>query len=710
MANGYGSSSSSSSSSNSSSSSRGSGSSGSYSSTSADALLKVLDGVVAPQGFHYMPDGTLMSDAKHVAAYGYVDKKIIGFSIGTKDINHDGESKQFSITGDNGSIFSLEIHDDGDIPNYYNFQTETWSTTKSGLNNVEIQDIYGFSVEFPRLSFIDATCDYDDDPTIAHDDDDGKIKAGMTVTGFGIPAGATVSSISSDTAFELSVATTGGAVTNGLLTFGGLIKKYTLNLSAETAGNIKTKHIGYSEIRNLDGTVDLNKSQGSNSNLLQKIIYQDVLKTINISCIAPSLTNASTNTVALPVATGNRIIIDNGDGSSDVATNENVVQVGDKVTETGIAASLHALVTKINPDGDNTNEIEISISDTVTNNQTITFTPPFNGMTPNGTVSTSGQHSVEMNSSSTIKVPFEITVTAQTGRTLTAFKIPNVDDLCAFKTVEFGSASSSMKGEDVTGSTFYRWPIDNIAGLRHGMFLDPARTDGSGAVGLNTTTPAAISSYQTTKTSLEITNRKYSNDVEVTTVEDVYVSAVTSDLDVGNYVFNRNGNLTEQSGEIVFNVQQADALKSDANVRVFGYGAANIKSLTGVGVALSNIVLTPSTTNTSTTTTSTTVNRTVIAVAEVAAISSASMVSGVNINASVANPTVVSKNTTSGAGTITISSAQTLESGQTLNFSGASDILTIAGNIELTMKNGFEVVTANEVTLFFDVERFITSV
>ena len=331
-------------------------------------------------------------------------------------------------------------------------------------------------------------------------------------------------------------------------------------------------------------------------------------------------------------------------------------------------------------------------------------------MTPNGTVSTSGQHSVEMNSSSTASVSFKITVTAQAGRTLTAFKTPNVDDLCAFKTVEFGAAASAIDGEDVTGSTYYRWPVTNVIGLRQGMLLDPARGNGSGAVGLNTTTPATISSYQTTKTSLEITNTKYGNDVEVTTVDDVFVDAVTRSASSAIEI-DRNGNLTLQTGDIVFNTQQADALKSDSGVRIFGYGANNIKSLTGVGVSLSNIVLTPSTTNTSTTTTSTSVNRAAIAVAEVAAISSASTVSGVNINASVANPTVVSKSTTSGAGTITISSAQTLESGQTLNFSGASDILTITGDIELTMDNGFiSNQLANELTLFFDVERFITSV
>ncbi|MAE81604.1 MAG: hypothetical protein CMB80_02620, partial [Flammeovirgaceae bacterium] len=68
-------------------------------------------------------------------------------------------------------------------------------------------------------SFTDATCDYNNDPTITHDDDSGAIKSGQKVSGTGIPANATVASVTSDTEFELSASTTGGAVLNGTLTF-----------------------------------------------------------------------------------------------------------------------------------------------------------------------------------------------------------------------------------------------------------------------------------------------------------------------------------------------------------------------------------------------------------------------------------------------------------------------------------------------------------
>ena len=74
-------------------------------------------------------------------------------------------------------------------------------------------------------TFTNLTCDYNNDPTITHDDDDGQITVGMLVSGTGIPGGASVSSVTSDTEFELSASTTSGSVTNGTLTFTNIALK-----------------------------------------------------------------------------------------------------------------------------------------------------------------------------------------------------------------------------------------------------------------------------------------------------------------------------------------------------------------------------------------------------------------------------------------------------------------------------------------------------
>ena len=669
----------------------GSSSMNSYTTTDG-SFVKEKNGIIAPKGFHYMPNGKLMSDADHIAMHGYIEKIITNFSIDTKDINYLGETRSFIIRGSKGAVFSLEIYDDAAgsptaKPNYYNFSTNTWSTAKSGLYNIELSGNYNFQVTFPTIEFIDATCDYDNDPTIAHDDDDGKIVAGMTVTGTGIPAGATVSSVTSDTAFELSASTTGGAVTNGTLTFAG-IKKYTINLYAKTVDNIRTKHDAYSEFRNPDNTININKSTGSNSDLLSKIIYQDIKKNLYLSLIAPALTQTSTDQTDGTVSSSNRIVVD------EIATTLSNMALGDKVTGTGVSLGDHVLITKINPDNDNTKEIEVNQAVSIGDDVVITVTPAFNAMTPNGTDSTTGQQAFEISSGESLKQSFSITCNVATGRTLSVSRLPTIDDLCAYKTVTFGSAALAIPGSNAEDGFFYRWPVTNIAYLQEGMILDPARR----GTGLNTTTPATISNYIASITSSKLVDRRYYTDIESTTIVDVSVSGVDNygyDIDS----VDRNGVISAQAGNITFNVQQADALKSDADVRIFAYGANQIKSLTGMDVAISDIVITP--TQISTTTTAAVVNSTTVPVAEVANISTASTIRGPGIDSTVVNPTVTHKNAVSGAGNLTISAAQTLESGQTLFFDNASNILTITGTIEISNMD------IRDATLYFDVENFL---
>jgi hypothetical protein len=652
-------------------------------------FVKEKDGVVAPAGFHYMDDGALMSDAEHIRLHGYIEKRIRGFVIDTKDINYLGETRRFTVNGNDGGIFSIEIYDDAVVPNYYNFNTEAWSSSKSGLYNIELTNSYNFLISFPAIEFTDATCDYNNDPTIAHDDDSGKIVAGMTVTGTGIPDGATVASITSNTSFELSASTTGEAVTNGTLTFNGL-KKYTIDLHAKTVDNIRTKHVEYSEARNLNGTVNLNKSTGSNSDLLSKILHQDIKKNLYLSLIAPALTQPSSDTVDGTVSSSNRIIVD------EIATTLSNMALGDKVTGTGITAANHILITGIDPDNDNTKEIEVNKAVSVDDAVVLTVTPAFAGMTPNGVVSTSGQQAFEMSSGGSLKTSFSITCTALAGRTLSVSRLPNTDDLCTYTTVTFGSAALAIPGEDVSSSTYYRWPITNIAGLQEGMVLDPARR----VTGLNTTTPAIISKYNSTKTDLKLIERKYYTDVNSTTVNDFSVRGVDPSSHPITAI-DRNGDVSTQEGNIVFSVQQADALKSDSGVRIFGYGAQKIKSLTGVDVVISNVAITS--TQVSTTTTGAVSASATIPVTETGNISTASTIRGPGIDSSVANPTVTFKSTASGAGNLTASSVQTLESGQTLYFDNASNILTITGTIEISN------MAIDDTTIYLDVERFLSA-
>jgi len=72
---------------------------------------------------------------------------------------------------------------------------------------------------------------------------------------------------------------------------------YTVSLHAEIVENIKTTHVDFVDFRNADNSVNVNKTQGSNSNVLTRIIYQDALVAVRFGCVAPSLYATSNATV-----------------------------------------------------------------------------------------------------------------------------------------------------------------------------------------------------------------------------------------------------------------------------------------------------------------------------------------------------------------------------------------------------------------------------
>lgn len=582
-----------------------------------EEFVKELNGVKAPKGFHYMPNGKLMKDADHIAMYGYINKAIFSLNGSLIDVNAQGESRSFTVKGSKGAIFSVLINDSDN--KFYDFKTETFISTSTGLIKKEIRTgSYNFTVVFPSNQ-------------------------------------------------------------------GGSLKSYTINVIAETGGNIKTTHVNYSESRNLDGSVNINKSSGSNSNVLQKILHHSTSVKFYISCVAPSKYATSTSATDGAVSSTNKVQID------DLVTNTSMIDIYDEVTGSGVLDLQY--VTALNPDNDNTREFQMTFSDSVFNNIDLTFTPPFNGMTPHYTDSATGRFVFDASTGSNVKQNFSITATAGEGRSFEIIRNPTTDDLCAIATVTFGSSALAIKGEDTSSTTYYRWPVTNIANLTNNLILDPARS-GTGA---NTTTPSRISNYISTITSYESLEEKYNTDVQEVSITDVYVNGIEATGDVT--AIDRNGRPTAQEGNITFDVQQADALKSDSSVRLFAYGQQSIKDLTDVNVAITDISVTS--TQISTTTSSGVSNSTTIPVAACIGISPGMSMRGVGVDPSASNPIVVSKSAKEGAGNIIVSAAQTIEDGQTLFFDGGSNVITITGTIELS---NFPI---NATTLYLDVERFL---
>ena len=110
------------------------------------------EGVMAPTGFHYMADGTLMSDEEHIKLYGELKiiKLITGFDINTQDISSSATSRSFTVSGEKGAVFGVQVGDGAG--KFYDFVTKTFTsnfTSQNRLNVTMSGSSYQNSILFP---------------------------------------------------------------------------------------------------------------------------------------------------------------------------------------------------------------------------------------------------------------------------------------------------------------------------------------------------------------------------------------------------------------------------------------------------------------------------------------------------------------------------------------------------------------------------------
>ena len=291
------------------------------------------------------------------------------------------------------------------------------------------------------------------------------------------------------------------------------------------------------------------------------------------------------------------------------------------------------------------------------------------------------------------KISFTVVATAGVANNFVINRQPIENDFIAYVERTIGSAPLQITGEDISSSTYYRWPIDNIVGLSAGM----------NPTGNNISAGTKIADYKTTVEQTFVTKKETLSGSFTTKSykEDSIVDFVKAIESTGPATVT-NGVITSQPGNIIFNQQQVAALADDA-VKIYGYGPLAISDLTGYNVKLSNLKV--ELTAVTTTTTSAVSNSTSVPIAERAGIrDKISTVTGIGVDTSSALPTVASgAGAVNGAGTVVLSAAQTLESGITLTFGGASRIATITGDIEV-LNSGPE-----NLTLRIDLEKILTA-
>jgi len=613
-------------------------------------------------------------------------KVIKKFDINLGSIAAAETTRQFSIIGDNGAIFSLEVKNAAG--NYYNFKTNTFTSTYKSLKKKKITNgTYQGFIKFPAISSAD---------------------------------------------------------------------QYDIYLYAESAHD--TVHEDYSEVRFGDGSLDINSSIGSNSNLLKKVIYQYDDVTITLSATDPNTVHSSTNFSGMSVST-------------DTIT----VGRGNTVGKTAFSVGVTVAATKA-----------LQINKQPTANDLAAYTTVIFGSGVKipgediwaGAARATNATNAEMSGTTTVTMLGDVAGNMEVGDRVTGTGIPSTSVVTVSAIIGGGLTSKQFtastevsigSGVDLTftSAKYYRWSLDSnhsIHKLSPGMKIVDADYS---------TTDTVIAPYEDTTT---YTTEIHNEDGSIEEVENTVVNVSIPALDpIGAKPTIVNGLVTQQLGYITLADQIIDASSSNSML-FYAYGPDAIKSIHNTTIKLSDLKV--ELTKPITYTTEAVSDSTTIAVADregtVQNVSSVSgigvgvnntdtvdgavvvatkivmdnnvaghmrvgdIVTGVGIpnsstvtvaaldpdgdnvkefsvseSVTIADETtltfkpqslpVITSSTADGAGSWTVDVAQTLESGAILTVGGTGRTATITGNIE------FVNVDDTNFTLRFDVNKFLTA-
>ena len=433
-----------------------------------------------------------------------------------------------------------------------------------------------------------------------------------------------------------------------------------------------TKHTLYNEVRFADGSLDINSSSGSNSLMLQKVIYQYLNIILTISTATPTLAFTPS------ASTDNEITISSGKSKGKIP-----------FTVTSTSATDESFVISAQPSSNNV----YSAFTRVVGSSPVTLPGEniYPASTGNSTISSVSGTLVTMVEpvADTMKVGDRVTGMVQ------SIHAPVVTVVSMYPTepndtIYKFTASESIDSTGLPLLYFknqmnYSWPLDNTNKIIPGMLI--THNSGDGAIVAGT----IIGDYRDT-----LTISPNNKNQQIITKN--YAPALDSKGKKPTMV---KGLVTNQTGNVVFNNQQQKLLAGNT-INIVGYGEKYIADIDGYTVRFTDLAI--ALTEITTTTTSAVDNSVNVPVAARAGIrNTVSTVTGIGINPAFAAPTVNSGANVDAEGTIVLSAAQTLEDGITLTFPGAGKVATITGNIEI-LKAG-----PSDATLYFDLEQLLTS-
>ena len=553
-------------------------------------------------------------------------KVIKDFKINLGSVPTIGAKRSFTVDGDNGAIFSIQVK--SPLGTFYDFNTSTFTATASGLRNKKITSgSFSGSILFPAMA--------------------------------------------SDTT----------------------PKQYEVFLFAET--EYDTVHANYSEVTFEDGSIDVNSSSGSNSNLLHKVVYQPVDVAVTLTAIDLYSTLYSLGDFTGATATTQVFTIGRGSGVVKNRFSLTVTADGEsafQILRQPIASDLLII-----------DDIKFSDYIRVPNEELWDGAVRSTGNVVNGDFS-GGATNITMNADVGLlwkigdRVTGNAALNAKTGDfavTVTAVSVGGNDKI-------FTMSESIAIADDETlvfRPPFYRRfrVHDDSSGhlLRNGSsVLDLTSTD-------IPSTSGVVRGYSET---IEYTTNTQSEDGSVTEVINNTTTFLVPGFDKeGRLPTIVDGNITKQLGVVTFDKKVKADMALGVVKKLVTRGADSLKTTKNITVALTDLeaVLTAPTT----TTTAEVVDSSTIPVADrEGTVANVSTISGIGIDPTVVDP-VVTSSSADGAGNWTVSSAlpQSIEKGAVLTVGGTSRILTITGTIEFS---NVEINAATQI-LYFDLAKFI---
>ena len=443
-----------------------------------------------------------------------------------------------------------------------------------------------------------------------------------------------------------------------------------------------TKHAEYKEARFADNSIDINSTTGSNSNLIQKVIYQTLDVTLTVSGYSPE--GLVTGTIGTQVITTSRNANTNIIPFSFTVTTgtSNTLAITKQPVSSDVLGFLSFTpIAPINIPGENiypavtaANKV---VNGAVSSGANVTMDDDFTGLWAVGDKIT-GNAAFDARTQETA-----VTITViNVGSNAKVFTMSEEIDIDDDETLSFSNRKN------------HRWSFNNIHRLTVGM----RQLKSTNFSSFDTPQPMPFIKEYLDQTIVNegLSNEYKTDNVRIPALDTLGALPVTT----------RDGTTkvetTVQTGNVTLSEQAKATFAGSNNARIHSYGESEVNRLTGYDVEFTDLAmaLTPITT----TTTAASSNSTSVVITNRIGISdNISSVSGIGIDSSVVNPTVASgAGSVTGAGTIVLSAAQSLESGITLTFSGARSVATITGNIKVN-KAGNE-----DVILRFDLEKFLT--